>query len=44
MCAEFRRDWPEALRSYEDAYHVLREVTNFGYNCSRNCKYFEHIT
>ncbi|XP_058073386.1 uncharacterized protein LOC131222361 isoform X1 [Magnolia sinica] len=24
--AEFRRDWVEALRSYEDAYHVLREM------------------
>lgn len=26
VCAEFRRDWPEALRSYEDAYHALREM------------------
>ncbi|VFQ75527.1 unnamed protein product [Cuscuta campestris] len=24
--AEFRRDWGEALRMYEDAYHVLREM------------------
>lgn len=24
--AEFRRDWAEALRFYEDAYHTLREV------------------
>ncbi|KAL5981593.1 hypothetical protein ACLOJK_015656 [Asimina triloba] len=24
--AEFRRDWVEALRSYEEAYHVLREM------------------
>ncbi|CAM8986690.1 unnamed protein product [Rhodiola kirilowii] len=24
--AEFRRDWAEALRSYEDAYHTLREM------------------
>ncbi|PRQ47168.1 putative Foie gras liver health family 1 [Rosa chinensis] len=24
--AEFRRDWVEALRFYEDAYHMLREV------------------
>lgn len=24
--AEFRRDWAEALRLYEEAYHVLREV------------------
>ncbi|KAA8532099.1 hypothetical protein F0562_006759 [Nyssa sinensis] len=24
--AEFRRDWVEALRLYEDAYHVLREM------------------
>ncbi|KAM7256556.1 hypothetical protein ACFE04_012297 [Oxalis oulophora] len=24
--AEFRRDWAEALRFYEDAYHVLREM------------------
>ncbi|XP_059623366.1 uncharacterized protein LOC132266501 [Cornus florida] len=24
--AEFRRDWVEALRSYEDAYHILREM------------------
>lgn len=24
--AEFRRDWAEALRSYEDAYHALREM------------------
>ncbi|MFS7969740.1 hypothetical protein Hanom_Chr09g00812701 [Helianthus anomalus] len=24
--AEFRRDWAEALRMYEDGYHALREV------------------
>ncbi|KAI3450924.1 hypothetical protein Pfo_007589 [Paulownia fortunei] len=24
--AEFRRDWPEALKLYEDAYHALREM------------------
>ncbi|KAK9284885.1 hypothetical protein L1049_024066 [Liquidambar formosana] len=24
--AEFRRDWAEALRFYEDAYHTLREM------------------
>ncbi|TXG59253.1 hypothetical protein EZV62_013826 [Acer yangbiense] len=24
--AEFRRDWVEALRSYEDAYHTVREM------------------
>ncbi|KAL3828855.1 hypothetical protein ACJIZ3_017657 [Penstemon smallii] len=24
--AEFRRDWAEALRLYEDAYHALREM------------------
>lgn len=24
--AEFRRDWVEALKFYEDAYHALREV------------------
>ncbi|KAJ7944021.1 Trafficking protein particle complex subunit 11 [Quillaja saponaria] len=24
--AEFRRDWVEALRFYEDAYHTLREI------------------
>ncbi|KAL4376306.1 hypothetical protein GQ457_02G006530 [Hibiscus cannabinus] len=24
--AEFRRDWAEALRFYEDAYHALREM------------------
>ncbi|XP_047314909.1 trafficking protein particle complex subunit 11 isoform X2 [Impatiens glandulifera] len=24
--AEFRRDWPEALRMYEDAYQTLREM------------------
>ncbi|KAL6506589.1 hypothetical protein OROGR_024770 [Orobanche gracilis] len=24
--AEFRRDWPEALELYEDAYHALREM------------------
>lgn len=24
--AEFRRDWPEALRFYEDAYHATREM------------------
>nr|GMC65948.1 trafficking protein particle complex subunit 11 isoform X1 [Ipomoea batatas] len=24
--AEFRRDWGEALRMYDDAYHVLREM------------------
>ncbi|KAJ0040188.1 hypothetical protein Pint_28761 [Pistacia integerrima] len=24
--AEFRRDWAEALRLYEDAYHILREM------------------
>ncbi|XVE84807.1 hypothetical protein DITRI_Ditri17bG0042300 [Diplodiscus trichospermus] len=26
VCAEFRRDWVEALRFYEDAYHALREM------------------
>ncbi|XP_048231036.1 trafficking protein particle complex subunit 11 isoform X2 [Ricinus communis] len=24
--AEFRRDWAEALKFYEDAYHILREM------------------
>lgn len=24
--AEFRRDWAEALRMYEDGYQALREV------------------
>lgn len=24
--AEFRRDWAEALRFYEDSYHILREM------------------
>ncbi|RWW87172.1 hypothetical protein BHE74_00004027 [Ensete ventricosum] len=26
--AEFRRDWAEALRFYEEAYRALREVLN----------------
>ncbi|OMO77679.1 Tetratricopeptide-like helical [Corchorus olitorius] len=26
--AEFRRDWVEALRFYEDAYHALREMVS----------------
>ncbi|KAJ3696579.1 hypothetical protein LUZ61_000284 [Rhynchospora tenuis] len=26
--AEFRRDWSEALKFYEEAYRVLREMTN----------------
>lgn len=24
--AEFQRDWPEALRLYEEAYHIVQEV------------------
>nr|GME01446.1 COP9 signalosome complex subunit 4 [Ipomoea batatas] len=26
--AEFRRDWGEALRMYDDAYHVLRDIVS----------------
>uniref|UniRef100_A0A2N9ILL2 Trafficking protein particle complex subunit 11 domain-containing protein n=1 Tax=Fagus sylvatica TaxID=28930 RepID=A0A2N9ILL2_FAGSY len=26
LCQEFRRDWAEALRFYDDAYHTLRQM------------------
>lgn len=39
--AEFRRDWVEALRFYEEAYRVLREVYSSAFGCNSKFRYVQ---